>query len=688
MVLLGAAIGLAAGAAQPIHAAAGEVRDHRTGSPAAQGRAARQPMVTDIKRDKLILAPAATLPLPPPPAPPEMTDGQIHIVDGIEKPLPSSIPSQGRPTTLVVAETLDLEGIYSFGSENLIIVADTVRLKGIATFDLAAGRPKAGDLTIIAQKYVTEEKGNLIFLNKGNDPNASPGRLLLVADNLELRSAHNLEARSNVSKQGGGTSFPRFAVEVQTGGVMRAGHLWIDKSINPQIPNGLYIVGYWVSYLLSTIAKDIQFTIPLAGEATASALASEKQEKLIQLVNKGQALIPTAMKLLSPKEAVDRGVFDSKKWVDSAMALLTLWTDELRLPSNNSVQVIYDGKARQAYLAPTNSLVRVVVNDDRRYLGYLDQHSQNPAQVLLSFDVKLSVDADIEQEVIETLGKRVGGFSYKGQFRDYEVTASDFAAELPEVKSANVTSSGDIVHVSLGLDPESAAITLTRLASGSGVPLRLKWTYRSNANVKGTWQIPISFARRDLIDVEMLAEGIRNSGKLAVTVEYVVLSDRSIFPLDPAVTLQPGGNKPIAIPKATDLSKVLIPPDAVFYHVAADPLREIFFRDSSIYDTVEITNLLGAHPQLGPLQYVELTVIYSYDPSEGTAAAKKGPFRLTARDATGSQQKVSFLRRRKGDRDIVITGVAVYESGSTQTLKPNTFHSLAAAIERDMLPAQ
>jgi hypothetical protein len=180
-----------------------------------------------------------------------------------------------------------------------------------------------------------------------------------------------------------------------------------------------------------------------------------------------------------------------------------------------------------------------------------------------------------------------------------------------------VTSSGGIIHVSLGLDPESAGLTLARLASSSGVLLHLEWTYRNNANVKGAWQIPISFARRDLVDVEKLAQGIRNSGKLALTVEYVLLSDRSIFPLDPSLTLQPGESKSIVIPQEADLSKVHIPPDAVIYHVAADPLREIFVRDSSIYDTLEITNLLGAHHQLGPLQYVESTIIYSYDPSEG-----------------------------------------------------------------------
>jgi hypothetical protein len=595
---------------------------------------------------------------------------------------------------LVVADTLELEtGSYQFGDKeikNLIIVADTIQVKGLAAFfTFVPGGEKAGDLILIARRYVVEETGCLIFRNKGTDQNSPPGHLFLFADERTVRAKCFPGGISHIFD-------PNYAIGVEAGPLEETfrdlGKMWIDRSINPEslnpkIPNGRYIVGSSAAIHLGAIAYLIGVTV--SGRKTPSSLDPDEQETLIRLVKEGQALSPIATKLLTQGEQSKFQVLESKTKISEAANLLTLWTEEFRLSSNASVQLVYDGKAQEVFLAPMGSLMRVVVQDDRRYLGYLDRHPQDPAQAVLSFDVKLSVDTDVEQEVSDTLAKRAG-FRYKGRFSDYVVNKSYLGTGLSHVKSEKVTVSRDTVHVELGLDPQLAGLALTSLASSSGVPLHLEWSDRTG-NVKGAWQIPISLARRDsIIDVEKSAEGIRNIGKVAVTVEYLLLPDDRVFPLEPPLTLQPGDSKPfkdIPLPPTTDFNKVDIPRSAVTYSVTEDPLREIFVRDPSIVDTVEITNLLSAHDQMGALRYVEIFVTYAYDPSEATAPAVKGPFRLASRGAMGDQFKVSFLRRRRGDRDITIAGVAEYDKGR-QTLKPRTFHSLAAAIEQDMLPAQ
>lgn len=631
---------------------------------------------------------------------PPRVKGEFFVIDLFkQKNLPSKIQypdsqTRGR-TALVVADTLELDkGTSAFkenGIENLLIVADTVRVKDKVTLDLRSpDKQKAGNLTIIARNYVTEENGLITVLNHGLNKNASPGQLFLVVDKPRLRS--------KVGKQGTGTLYPPYAIEIQdffhveNGRKTSAAHvfpLWKGEGINPEVTDGNFIIGYWAAHFLSVIGREVTNIIPLNEGATAE-FSPAAQEDLIGWVKKGQAIIPLTNQL-SPNEYDEFKVRDSKKLVDTASALLTLWTEEIHLPSNQTVEAVYDGKAKRVFLAPTDALMRVVKHDGRSWLGYLDRDPQDPTQALLSFEIRFSVSPDIEKEVKEMLRGGPNGLEYGGLFVDYDATPNDFTMDLPQVKSQTITvSGGSSLSVTLRVAHEAALMPLTSLASPTGVNLRMAWTARSNQKIKGDWTIPISLARRDSSDgLKLSGQGIQNDERQKVTIEYIELPGPKFFPLEPPVRLESGEKSlPLSFPPDTDVSKGRIPPDAVIYDMDKDPLSAFFSRDAAIYDTVEVTNLLGSHPQLGPLQYVEITLTYSYDPSEGLAPAVKGPFRLSGKGTLGSQYKETFRRRQKGDRDVKVDGVAVYESGSQQKLQARTFRSLAAAIEQDMLAMQ
>lgn len=334
------------------------------------------------------------------------------------------------------------------------------------------------------------------------------------------------------------------------------------------------------------------------------------------------------------------------------------------LPTRD-VDVFTEGTALEGRLPPTFAVVTQRVVDGRSVLGTLQYKSEGSTQELvLNFDAELTVDplmADAVSKKLATLGEK-----YAGAFTNWTLTARPVIAE--GVKSSSITQSGNVLNVTLHLDPTTGPLALWRLTSDVGLPLTFDYQYNNDLQQKGTLNgTSLSLARREKPAIIVGGSGVKNTGQVPLTIAYFQTPTGELRPLVPAVTIGPNETQLLPQLNGVDAGAVNVPPQAVSAQ-GQDPfsLNDFYnIGDVQLIDTITVKNALPPvdTSRNARLLYVELTL--SYTSGEGPNAKPQvfGPFHLLSPPAEGSEKKIPFFRLQQGARHVQISGKAVYENG-------------------------
>jgi len=316
----------------------------------------------------------------------------------------------------------------------------------------------------------------------------------------------------------------------------------------------------------------------------------------------------------------------------------------------------------QSWIAPTEALVSAREIGGKHVLGFVQRDSQANDRIRLVFDADLGLDPALSVLVSKQLEQT--GQTVAGMFSNWKLTAPNLSAEGIdnfEVKVLNNT-----LQISLTLDAAEGNVALWRLGTGLGLPLTLQYECTANTSIKGSLSLPLSLARRSRPDIEVSNGSVANTGRTAVTIDYFMLGDSpvSIQPL----TI-PADNKPVKLPlpDGTDLSKTAlkVPAQAVWYS-GRDPFSLQDFdttQSGGLIQTIQVQNLLPAlNAKLNlPLDYVQVSVIYTVGEGDQAVEAKAGPYRLSAAGSDDSEVNVPFLRPSTGKYSFRVEGIAFYD---------------------------
>jgi len=418
----------------------------------------------------------------------------------------------------------------------------------------------------------------------------------------------------------------------------------------------------------------------------ADIMEAERTDKRLEILRLLQTFTSLPSYPVHPdhKKAYQRALNAVKEVRDRYRKELWRRSIQINLPGlpPRPLDIFSEGGAIETYVAPTQALLTERVIGDRTVLGTVRYVGATARDIELRFTAELHVDPLVAEAAKAQLNPSE---RYAGQFSNWELTARPIAYDGIKSADSSVTINGNTLDVKLRLDGRTGTLALWQLTSDSGIPITLDFEYRNDPKQKGKLlTIPLSLARRKRSAVTVMANGLNNTGRVPVTVSYVQLADGSVKPLLPQLVIGPGEARLVPGVAVDQMTAISVPASAVSVNVP-DPYSLNEFQNADQADLTEKIVVRNTVPvtrvgRPGNLQFLELHVIYkSADGQEQETKVTLAPFAIT-----GSEAELMFIRFAQGEREVWISGTAVYDNGRDK-ISPKKFTESTVIIDGDTL---
>ena len=353
------------------------------------------------------------------------------------------------------------------------------------------------------------------------------------------------------------------------------------------------------------------------------------------------------------------------------------------------VTIFVDSSQSRILAAPTDALIQARLEGQRSVIGLLEFDRDHPEKAILTLDLRLSLDPWLRARLEAGLAKN--GDTLWGVFKRWDLTAR---RPLPHgLKEVEVGVAGEVIQLSMTLDTRIATAILWRLASEGGLPLGFDWKTTSEPKLEGEpITLNISLTRRASHSLVIKQGSLTNGSRHTTSVSYIQLGTNRFARPRASGSIVIGAGSSVSLreafglPTDINLDDASIPPEAV--SVAVHSWDEDFQRDPGLAETVAVRNLLPSHDtaRQTDLRFVEVKVVQVVGEGGEAVESAAGPFRLAPRGADGAEVAVPFLKPGTNLRKYRLEGVAYYQGGSKDDLKPTTFEGTSVDVTDTLLP--
>lgn len=356
-----------------------------------------------------------------------------------------------------------------------------------------------------------------------------------------------------------------------------------------------------------------------------------------------------------------------------------LWVEPVTIAGELSlerqVSIFFEGNRSTARLGPTDLLVRRQDYRGESVLGLLNFDPSRPERMELSnITIDLTVDPRARLAAEKQLADR--NLELDGQFTDWRLTVE--APDLPGIRKVEADGRGNELVISLELDTGANGIQALQRLAGTGLPLTLNWQSVDHPDIKGViGPLNLSFGRQNQTDLYWDGETVVNRGTLPQKLDFYKDRDGDIRVIDPALVVAGQASEPIRGGRDGE-----IPPHAVTTIISPTEIPQLFGQldADGLLESIQIVNLLGSDPVLGPLEYVELEI--SYD--GGNGIQRSDQIRLSSRGTSGSEKVITFFEGPSTAR-ISAKGFALFEDGSREDLTIPPSSDTVLSVTSDLM---
>jgi hypothetical protein len=374
-----------------------------------------------------------------------------------------------------------------------------------------------------------------------------------------------------------------------------------------------------------------------------------------------------------------------------ADAKLGLIVEAVNTSTTGSLPVQLDAYAEGTSLdyrvGPTNVLLREYSIGGKRKLGLYRFDSAHPNELEFYITADLTVNPALSKVLDEYFRKR--SFRYAGQFTRWDLHFLGFDT-IPGIVSekSTVTVSGSLLQAKLVIDKTGTGLVQW---STAGLPLKFSWEYLGDSKIGGTLRnLLLKRGTRAEPLVSVVGGVATNNSALPVRLRYALAGDGRLLDFTPQfVELESGKSATLPLPASVDPATVKIPAEAVesIYRDVRDFDQDFFgINDEQLAEEVTVSNELTINnvPEKGPIDYVEVRLVYASDASGG--APQQWSVNLLPSPHSGAVARRWFFRDKQGNRNIALTGTLHYMDGSSQALKPLTTTQILVRIGTELIP--